>query len=462
MVYRRYNILLIIRLILILGVMMCVPLAIGRMEPGQLFFTFLVIGIILVFMTIELINFLNRTLRELTEFLENIRNRDFTLRFHQENARGNRKKLYNTFNEVLKTFQEIRIEKEVHFRFLQHIIELIEIGIIVLDQEGKVILMNTTAGNLTGVPSPRNWDQIRRKNPEFAAAVGPLTSTGRVFFESVSPANPARMAIQLTGTRMLEKPYTLMAIQDIGSVVEQKETGAWIRLLKTLNHEIKNSVTPISSLADTMMMILHHQNGNPKTLEEIDLHNFTDLMTSAETIQQRSKRLHEFIDEYHKLTRIPVPNPVKISCKTLLEETASVFSSEMELKGIKLILEKHDKELFLRADPGLVQQVLINLVKNSMEAMADRADSEITLDFSGNNMGIVLIVKDNGEGIEEAILDDIFVPFYSTKTHGSGIGLSLVRQIMRLHGGNVRVISTKGEGTAVYLEFLYQRPPDQK
>jgi two-component system nitrogen regulation sensor histidine kinase NtrY len=253
---------------------------------------------------------------------------------------------------------------------------------------------------------------------------------------------------------MLEETYSLMAIQDIRGVVEQKETGAWIRLLSTLNHEIKNSVTPISSLADTILMILQTKEGRFKTLDEVREENLSDIITSVETLQQRSRRLHGFIDEYHKLTRIPVPDPEPILCRSLLEKTATLFAGELEKAKTRLVLEVEDDQLEIRADGGLIEQVLINLVQNSLDALKHQSDPEIVIMCKSSGNEVILSVADNGDGIDEGILDDIFIPFFSTKSSGSGIGLSLVRQIMRLHGGDVSIRSKKGEGTIVSLAFL--------
>lgn len=449
----RHTIWLIVRLILILAVMMSIPLASSFVESNQLIFTYLVIALILIFQVIELVFFLNRSNRELTRFLEHIKNRDFNLQFNEKESRGARKKLHKTFNEVLETYKDIRIEKEVHFRFLEHIIELIEIGIMVFDQNGNVVLVNTAAENLIGVPSPQTWEKIKKKNPEFVASVGSIENSGHTLFESKIPGTANRLAIQVSRTRMLEDSYSLMAIQDIKGMVEQKETGAWIRLLRTLNHEIKNSVTPISSLTDTILMILQNEDGQYKSIDEISPQNLSDIITSMETLQLRNKSLHAFIEEYHKLTRIPAPDPEMILCETLYKETAAFFKSELLKRGIMLILDVKEKDQEIKADRQLIEQVLINLVKNSMDALEDRPNPGITLASDCSSDKVTLSVSDNGAGIDDEILEDIFVPFYSTKSHGSGIGLSLVRQIMRLHGGNVKVTSIKGEGTVVSLIF---------
>jgi nitrogen fixation/metabolism regulation signal transduction histidine kinase len=453
MVYRRHFIGMILRLFVILGVMVCVPLCISLVEPGQLIFTLLVIGLMLVALVLELYFYMNRTLRELTQFLEHIRNRDFNLRFNEKESRGDRKDLYRTFNEVLEVYREIRIEREVHFRFLEHMVELIEVGIIVFDQDGRVVLWNTAATNLTGIPALGSWDQLVRKNEEFALQVGSIHESGRMLLEPLKHGSSGRLVVQVSRTRMLEESYSLMAIQDISSVVDHKETGAWIRLLRTLNHEIKNSVTPISSLADTIMMILKREGGQYKSVTELEQENLEDIITSVETLQQRSLGLRSFIDEYHRLTRIPAPDPVSFSCASLFREIKDTFKSELDRERVRLVIGEGTTGMEIRADRALIGQAMINLVRNSLDALSGHAEAEIHLSCKALPEELQLSVSDNGTGIDEDLMEDIFTPFFTTKTGGSGIGLSLVRQIMRLHGGQLKINSNKGKGTTVCLVF---------
>jgi len=450
MAYKRHTTILLLRLLLILVLMMCIPFAAWLMEPRQLIFTYLGILIILVALVLELNTFLGRTVGEMTRFLEHIRNRDFSLRFNEEESWGNRKNLYRTFNEVLGVYRDIRIEREVQFRFLEHIVELIEIGIIVFDQSGNVVLSNTAATDYTGIPILRSWKQLSEKNPDFALSVGQIEMSCKVLIESKSEGIAHRMMVQVSRIRMLEETCSLMTIQDVKGVVEEKETGAWIRLLSTLNHEIKNSVTPISSLADTIMMILEGKNSQLKPLEEIDQQNLSDVYLSVKTLRQRSKSLLGFIGEYHKLTRIPAPDPEDLICSDFLKETAQLYQNEGNGKNTDFVLNV-EENISIRADRGLMEQVLINLIKNSMESFQDQSCPRITISCKRVESDVVLEIADNGAGIDSEILEDIFIPFFSTKSQGSGIGLSLVRQIIRLHGGDVRILSNPGDGTRVSL-----------
>jgi len=453
MAYKQNTLFLVLRLIVILAVMMAIPFFTRFIEKDQLIFTYIVITLILGILVFELIRFTNRSNRELTEFLQHILNRDFNIRFNEDKIRGARKELYRTFNDVLQTYKEIKIEKEVQFRFLDHIVELIEVGIIVLDQNEKVVLINSAAEILSKVTSPGTWEQIRKKNLAFTDAVDAVKGPQRVLCEFKSGQETKRLVIHVNRTSMLDEPYTLITFQDIESVAEDMETGAWVRLMRILNHEIRNSITPISSLAETIMMILRHEDGHPKDLHEISSQNLTDIMTSLEALQQRSDNLHQFINDYQQLTKIPAPAPVEIELKPFLEDIHSLFSSEFDKMKIQFKLEIEPETQIIRADRNQLQQLLINLVKNSMEALGNIEDPNLKIHSYRKHGQIVVSVSDNGAGIDPEIINEIFVPFYTTKPQGSGIGLSLARQVMRMHGGNIRISSKTGEGTFVYLDF---------
>ncbi len=451
--YKRNTLFLVLRLMVILAVMLTVPFFTRFIEKDQLIFTYIVITLILGILVFELIRFTNRSNRELTEFLQHILNRDFNIRFNVDETRGARKELYRTFNDVLQTYKEIKIEKEVQFRFLDHIVELIEVGIIVLDHNEKVVLINSAAEILSKVTSPGTWEQVRKKNQTFTDAVDTVKGPQRVLCEFKSGQEIIRLVIHVNRTSMLDEPYTLITFQDIGSVAEDMETGAWVRLMRILNHEIRNSITPISSLTETIMMILRHEDGHPKDLHEISPQNLTDIMTSLEALQQRSDNLHQFINDYQQLTKIPAPAPVEIELKSFMEDIHSLFRSEFDKRKIQFKLEIEPETQFIRADRNQLQQVLLNLVKNSMEALENIKDPQLMIRSSQEQKQIVVLVSDNGTGIDPEIMDEIFVPFYTTKPQGSGIGLSLARQVMRMHGGNIRIASKREEGTTVYLDF---------
>jgi len=214
-----------------------------------------------------------------------------------------------------------------------------------------------------------------------------------------------------------------------------------------------NSVTPISSLSETMQSMLINKNGNQKILGEIRDDTITDILFSLNTIQKRSESLLTFVENYRRLTRVPKPAMQQVQLKPWLASIENLMREELTRESISLVVDLEDENQTLNLDPALIEQVLINLLRNSIHALEGRPDKRIEIKSYHDESATVIEVSDSGKGISEKELKDIFIPFFSTKKDGSGIGLSLSKQIMSLHGGRIRVRSKVAEGTAFYLTF---------
>jgi two-component system nitrogen regulation sensor histidine kinase NtrY len=246
------------------------------------------------------------------------------------------------------------------------------------------------------------------------------------------------------------KIYKLIAFQNVNEALDETESKAWQKLLSVLTHEIMNSVAPISSLAETLksrlqqsVSILNNESGS------VD-----DLEIGIETIRKRSEGLLKFAETYRNLNRITTPNLRKVYVRDIFENLLQLMQPTLEQKSIELETILKDTDLTVEADINLLEQVLINLVVNAIEAVKDKPHPRIVLTgYIANNHKTVIKVADNGSGIPAEVLEKIFIPFFSTKKSGSGIGLSLCKQIMMLHKGNIQVQSREGEGTAFLLQF---------
>jgi signal transduction histidine kinase len=256
-------------------------------------------------------------------------------------------------------------------------------------------------------------------------------------------------AIELT---LKGENVKLVSIQNIQSELEEKEMEAWQNLVRVLTHEIMNSVTPISSLAGTIESELkHHFDEKTPVLSPEEL---KDIHLSLQTISKRSEGLIRFVKEFRSLTNIPKPKPTVIMTRALLEEIWMLHKMELTEKGIQLAIDVYPEDLTILADKGMIEQVLINLVKNAIQSFDEQTDRKITLRaFVSEKSRPVILVKDNGTGIDPDAIDKIFIPFFTTKKSGSGIGLSLSRQIMRQHQGTLNVKSEAGKGTEFFLRF---------
>nr|NQU93652.1 GHKL domain-containing protein [Bacteroidota bacterium] len=453
MIYKRFTLFAILRLALILINMIGISMIYLSLERDQLVFTFIVLIVLLSVQIYNLIRYVNSTNRMLASFIMAIRHHDFSINFSRGNPKSSLFELFAAFNEIITAFKNVRIEKEVQYQFLHRIVDLISIGIIVVNKNHQVIIMNSEAERLLKVKKPGKWDQLKSKCSGFTNAVDSINESGRTLFE---PGNDLsfNLAIQKAYTILFNDLHVIITFQNIKSEIEKKETEAWIKLIRTLNHEIMNSVTPISSLTETILMILENPDQTPKEMNQLDQHNINDVIGSVKTIQNRSNNLYAFVNEYRKLTKIPAPRKETFLIRPFLEDIEQFMHAEFKKQNITFSLSVKPDNLTLSADPGLIEQVLINLIKNAIEAL-NQSDSAIIhlIAFVNDDYKLIIEVKDNGTGIEPALMDEIFVPFFSTKAEGSGIGLSLSRQIMRLHGGTIRVSSQPGVVTSFRLQF---------
>lgn len=332
------------------------------------------------------------------------------------------------------------------------LVNQIQIGIISVDDSNAVTICNTTAEQIAGVKGLKNWKMVHATNPGFSIPIDQLGAHGRKLMEINAQGDRKIFAVDVKTLIILGKPHRLITFQDINSEIEQKEIEAWHKLIRILTHEIMNSVTPISSLTETMQTLLQDRQGKPLQSEQIKNETIADLIFSIQTIHRRSEGLLNFVEDYRKVTKVPQPVLEKTSLNELLQQVSKLMGEELGRHGIKLSVSVEDR-IQVVLDPKMVEQVLINLITNAMHSLKGRGPGSIGLEGRDTTDRIIIEVTDNGKGIPEKQLQEIFIPFFSTKKEGSGIGLSLSRQIMSLHGGSIKVDSNVGEGTRFTLSF---------
>jgi signal transduction histidine kinase len=276
-----------------------------------------------------------------------------------------------------------------------------------------------------------------------------MKSGEKTTFKFFDESDVIQLIIYATEFKMRDKAIKLVSLQNIQTELEEKELEAWQKLIRVLTHEIMNSVTPISSLSSTVNDMLTTGNANDLDEEQVD-----DIKSAVTTIHRRSEGLINFVENYRSLTKIPKPNFEIFSVQHLFDRLKRLLSNDLEKYSIRLSLSVEPRSLEVTADPDMVEQILINLVINSTHALKDTENKSLSLTAGLNEKGRVFIkVTDNGPGIPQDIQEKIFIPFFSTKSSGSGIGLSLARQIMRSHRGNIRVSSKPNEETTFSLIF---------
>lgn len=453
MFYKKFTFLIVFRIALLLLNVLLLAYIFG--DP-RLFFNQIILSLLLIIQIAELVRFVNHTNRELARLFLAIRHSDFSTTFKDPPLGKSFKELQLSMMEVIQAYKDVKIEKEAQYQFLQTLVNQLHFGIISLENENTITIINPMAEQLLGIPGAKNWKLVHQLNPEFATRIDGLGSNARSLMQFTVQGEKKMIAVEIRTPIILDKPHKLITFQDINSEIEQKEIEAWHKLIRILTHEIMNSVTPIASLTETMQTVLEDREGKQKQVSEIDNDTIKDILFSLKTIHKRSDGLLAFVDTYRKLTKIPQPVIESVNIQKMLKEIIQLMQQQSDDRNIQFHVDVTPGELVVKADPNLLEQVIINLVTNSKQAIDRSIQGVISLKGYEQNNRILIEVEDNGKGIPEKELTEIFVPFFSTKKEGSGIGLSLSKQIMSLHGGTIKVKSKPEEGTSFYLSFKHK------
>ncbi|WP_026463207.1 sensor histidine kinase [Adhaeribacter aquaticus] len=405
---------------------------------------------------IELFRFLEKTNRELARFFAAVRHADFTQRFDPVYTKGLFADLHLEMNSVLETFQKIKADKEANHFYLQNLVEHLRIGILALDETGEINLINQAAKDLLQIQFLKNIYALTRLSPELVRVVEGLEQEESRVINFNRKDDQLLLMVKLSSFRLQGQLLKIVSFQNIRSEMEGQELDAWQKLTRVLSHEIMNSITPVISLASSINNLVETELVLKPQVPEVDEEALNDIRMGLQTIEKRSQSLLQFVDRYRKLTRIPRPRIQEIDFKNLLQGVYTLVEKECSECGIKLSLQVPTRALPVQIDPELIEQVIINLIKNAMESCQGVLAPQVKLLAYTDDADydrVKLEVQDNGKGIPEEILDQIFVPFYTSKKNGSGIGLSLSRQIMRLHKGNIRVAHAAPGHTVFTLSF---------
>ncbi|TAE28121.1 MAG: GHKL domain-containing protein [Cytophagales bacterium] len=444
-----------------IGLMMGITGVMGYVVWGPYPAILLVLGgILLALLGWNLFTFCTSTNRKLTRFLESVQYSDFAISFRADDTLGpGFRALNGQFNTVLEAFRQARAEKEANLHYLNTIVQHVNVGLLSFDANGRVELVNQTALRLLGVYRLRVLTDLQSAQSDLynwlTANVGAAAAT-------YQGGHEGELTIRSTSVRLRGRLVSVVSIQNIRSELQQKELEAWQNLTKVLRHEIMNSITPIVSLTGTMREIIEIDlmgematgEGQMATGEELTHSSpLNDLRDALTTIENRGQSIMRFVDAYRSFTSIPQPKLAEVPVKELLLGVAQLAQPDLHRRGIALTVTVPSPVPQLVADGGQVEMILLNLLKNAVESYGDLAGGAIRLTASTNDTRTILAVADNGPGIEPEAIEQIFIPFYTTKKTGSGIGLSLSRQIMQQHGGQLTVSSEPGKGSEFRLVF---------
>ena len=451
MVYRKFRLQIILRIILIVVTIFMIFLL--REQTAYAVST-IILALLLVVQTISLIRYTEQTNRKLRRFFESIRHADFTSTFTDNELGKSFEGLNKEFNKVIDAFNKNKTEKEEHFNYLLTVIQHVSIGIIVFKVNGDVDVYNNAVKRLLQVKHLRKIDHLKAVAEELPETLYSLKAGDKTLVKLFVSDELLQLLVHATAFRMRGEEFKLVSFQDIHPELEQKEIESWQKLIRVLTHEIMNSITPISSLASTVNGILEeYANTNPELTEE-ERDNFDGIVHAITTIENRSKGLLNFVELYRNLTRIPKPNFRHFQVEILFKRAHELMNPKFESLNITYETRIYPQDLKILADPDLLDQVLINLLLNAIDAVEESNTPKITCIASVNlNNRTMIEIADNGKGIKQDILDKIFMPFFTSKKSGSGIGLSLSRQIMQMHKGSISVRSKPGEGSVFTLIF---------
>jgi len=388
---------------------------------------------------------------EMDDFFESVKYRDFSRWYVESKGPAHMIQLHKGFNLVNKTIKQIDSERQAQFVYLQKILEMVNIGIIAYNVEsGDVLWANDSFLKTLDFPSFKNISFVEKRKPKIYDELFETYHSNTASVTLEMRQETLKVLISDTVFEMEENSFKLIVLQNIEETLNRNESEAWKKLLSVMTHEIMNSIAPISSLAETLQLNIQDYLTQPE-IEKLELE---DINAGLNSIKKRSEGLMKFAKTYRSLNKITHVNKTKTKIPDLFNSINELIRPSFENKEAELIFNLKDPNLIFEIDSYLIEQVLINLILNAIDATEKLPAPKIVVAANISHKGTGQItVTDNGGGIPEEILDSIFIPFFSTKKTGSGIGLSLCKQIMLLHGGKIQIHSSENEGTTVSLLF---------
>lgn len=452
MFYQRFTFRLISRLLFI---NITAILLYYLIRHTQLWFTITGMALILLAAIISLYFYINEIRSDIRRFILAVKMRDHTLNFKNKVTKGSFPELYESFNEIIQTHKDIQLEQDAVFQLIKTILEQVPVGVIVLrihkedKRKTEISFFNQAASHLLHVPSYRYWHRFEEHLPVFSEEVNKLTDHGgKQFLEIKLQEKHIQLSIEVIPLHLYGTDYKIVSFQNIKDEIEQKETEAWNRLIGVISHEILNSITPISSLSDTAHQLI--SNKTSLSREELD-----DLKPALTTIKRRSEGLLDFVKDYRLIAELPTPKTESYAIGEILQHINLLMNPMVSAKHIQFRVLQTASKISLNLDFKLIEQALINLITNSVYALEDAEKPYIQVGYRLIHNKVYIDVSDNGKGITKNDIDKIFVPFYTTRKNGSGIGLTITRNIMKMHQGSVEVSVEAGKSTTFSLVFNY-------
>lgn len=407
-------------------------------------------GIAISWGTYQVLSSFKTLSSRISYFFNAVENDDSSLHFTENRKIGSFKELNEGLNRINNLIKETKLKNREQEQYYSALLEKIATGIVVLNEQGHILQANTAAKSLLNYSTLTHITQLKRVDEKLYQAFSLMKGENgsRQLVKLIQEDSVTQLSLQATTFSSIHGNFTLISVQDIRSELDAKELESWLKLVRVLTHEIMNSITPITSLSETLMEYYTDDS------VEIGEDTIANTIKGLEVIKERGLGLIHFVESYRKLTKIPAPVFDCINVKSLFDKIVLLLKNDTEFNAVALDISIEPEDLSIRADEVQIAQVLINLVKNAIQAVVDVEHPKIKLvAVKRINGNCEISITDNGRGISEEIMEQIFIPFFTTKEKGSGIGLSLSRQIMRNHGGNIKVFSEPNKSTKFTLEF---------
>jgi len=444
------NILIRVTLILLSCVVLVTLLQ--HLDQGY-YYTLTGIIFLIVLQAWLLVEKVNKTNADLEKFFSSVQDHDSSIRFSENTMNNSFRKLHDRMNNLNTIIQNVKIENERTGLFLQSVVDHVDIGLLSFDMNGTIGIYNKAAKRLLNVRQIWQLSSLKNVNNELFEIINTIKPGQEILHKMKIDNLLQSILVKATELRFESNVIKLVSFQDITNELDKKELDSWKRLIRVLTHEIMNSISPITSLSSLISGYFKKKDDViPVPLDKIDYHIVNKTLSGLNTIEETGKGLLNFVDKYRSLTSLPDPDLRRFTIESLFRRCKLLMESDIS-GNIKIIESAFPEDIAIVADYAQIEQILINLIKNSVDALSKKKSGTIRLKAMYADDSILVQVEDNGIGISGDIIEDIFVPFYTTKENGSGIGLSLSKQIMQNHNGTISVNSVPDKGSVFTLKF---------
>jgi len=452
MVLNRFFINVFLRVTFIMLSSLVLGIVLQNIDHGY-YYTLSGMIFLIILQTWMLVNKVNRTNTDLEKFFSSVQDHDSSFRFSENIMNTSIRKLHERMNSLNTIIQNVKIENERTGQFLQSVVDHVDIGLLSFDKNGRIEIYNRAAKRYLKAQEPQNLTSLKNINDEILEVIGTIHPGQEILHKMKIDNLIQSILVKAIELKFESDTIKLVSFQDITNELDKKELDSWQRLIRVLTHEIMNSISPITSLTTVISGYFKKEDDeNMIPLELIDQQIVSKTLSGLNTIEETGKGLLDFVDKYRSLTSLPRPDLSKFTTDSLFRKCKLLMESNIP-DNIKIFATVYPADIVLVADYAQVEQVMINLIKNAIEALSNKKNGTIQLKASVTDDGTIIQVEDNGPGISSDIIEDIFVPFFTTKENGSGIGLSLSKQIMQNHDGTISVNSASNKGSEFTLKF---------